>query len=460
MRSGVEGIPWKHGPPARDTSARAGVTAFGPGRWCDEHNLVGSAALGCINGHPGQVKRKSRLTIVSEPARAGCQIEIPMKSEHQPTNATTPNDTRRRVKYVRRLNQVAQLSPEQRDRLGPVEAQYVFRANDYYLGLIDWDDPEDSIRQLIIPREEELSEWGTLDASNEESVTVTRGVQHKYTDTVLLLCNEVCGAYCRYCFRKRLFMDENDEVTTDVSEGLRYIADHPEVTNVLLTGGDPLLMSTRRLVEIFEALRAIPHVRIIRLGSKMPAFDPYRVLDDPKLQAAFRTYSTPQQRIYLMAHFDHPRELTDLAISGVDAFIRNGVICVNQCPLIKGINDNSYVLAEMYATLSYIGCTPYYLFQGRPTAGNEPYAIPIVDGWKIFQQALTLGSGLARRARYCMSHETGKVEIMSIDDEHMYLRYHQAKCDDDVGRFFICRRDDNAYWLDQLDVVERVPAHA
>lgn len=112
-------------------------------------------------------------------------------------------------------------------------------------------------------------------------------------------------------------MDENDEVTTDVSEGLRYIADHPEVTNVLLTGGDPLLMSTRRLVEIFEALRAIPHVRIIRLGSKMPAFDPYRVLDDPKLQAAFRTYSTPQQRIYLMAHFDHPRELTDLAISGV-----------------------------------------------------------------------------------------------------------------------------------------------
>ena len=114
----------------------------------------------------------------------------------------------------------------------------------------------------------------------------------------------------------------------------------------------------------------------------------------------------------------------------------------------------------MYATLSYIGCTPYYLFQGRPTAGNEPYEIPIVEGWQIFQQALRHGSGLARRARYCMSHETGKVEIMSIDNEHMYLRYHQAKCDDDVGRFFICRRDDNAYWLDQLEVVDRAPAHA
>ena len=383
-----------------------------------------------------------------------------MLSTNQPTDATTPNDTRSRVKYVRRLDQVAQLSPEQRGRLGPVEARYVFRANDYYLGLIDWDDPEDSIRQLIIPREEELSEWGTLDASNEESVTVARGVQHKYTDTVLLLCNEVCGAYCRYCFRKRLFMDENDEVTNDVTEGLRYIADHPEVTNVLLTGGDPLLMSTRRLVEIFDALRAIPHVRIIRLGSKMPAFDPYRVLNDLDLQAAFRTYSTARQRIYLMAHFDHPRELTDVAIRGIDACIRSGVICVNQCPLIKGVNDDPYVLAEMYSTLSHIGCTPYYLFQGRPTAGNEPYEIPIVEGWKIFQQALTRGSGLARCARYCMSHETGKVEIMSIDDAHMYLRYHQAKSDDDIGRFLICRRDENAYWLDQLEVVDRAPAHA
>ena len=390
----------------------------------------------------------------------GTRLEKPVQSERQPTDATAPNETRARVKYVRRLDQVTQLAPEQRDRLGPVEARYVFRANDYYLGLIDWDDPEDPIRQLIIPREEELSEWGTLDASNEESVTVARGVQHKYTDTVLLLCNEVCGAYCRYCFRKRLFMDDNDEVTNDVTEGLRYIADHPEVTNVLLTGGDPLLMSTRRLVEIFDALRAIPHVRIIRLGSKMPAFDPYRVLNNPDLQAAFRTYSTPQQRLYLMAHFDHPRELTDVAIRGIDACIRNGVICVNQCPLIKGINDDPAVLAEMYATLSYIGCTPYYLFQGRPTAGNEPYEIPIVEGWQIFQQALRHGSGLARRARYCMSHETGKVEIMSIDNEHMYLRYHQAKFDNDVGRFFICRRDDNAYWLDQLEVVDSAPLHA
>jgi KamA family protein len=379
-----------------------------------------------------------------------------MQTDHQKHPA---QNAKRRVKYVRRLDQVSQLSGEMQARLEPVSKEYVFRANDYYLGLIDWDDPEDPIKQLIIPREEELNNWGELDASNEESVTVGRGVQHKYTDTVLLLCNEVCGAYCRYCFRKRLFMDDNDEVTNDISEGLRYIADHPEVTNVLLTGGDPLLMSTRRLTEIFDALRQIEHVKIIRIGSKMPAFDPWRVTRDAELQATFRKYSTADQRIYLMAHFDHPRELTDEAIAGIDVCIRNGVICVNQCPMIKGVNDDPYVLAEMYSTLSYVGCPPYYLFQGRPTAGNEPYEVPIVRGWQIFQQALRYGSGLARRARFCMSHETGKVEILGVDDKHIYLRYHQAKDLDDLGRFFVRQRDDEAYWLDQLQSVQPVAAY-
>ena len=360
----------------------------------------------------------------------------------------------RRVRYVRDIDKIPNIPPEERARLKAVAKRYVFRVNDYYLGLIDWNDPNDPIKQLIIPREEELNDWGQLDASNEQAITVARGVQHKYAHTVLLLCNEVCGAYCRYCFRKRLFMDDNDEVTNDVSEGLRYIADHPEVTNVLLTGGDPLLMSTRRLVEIFEALRAIPHVKIIRIGSKMPAFDPWRILSDDKLREAFRTFSGPQKRIYLMAHFDHPRELTDVAAEGIDCCVRDGVICCNQCPMIKGVNDCPDVLSELFQKLSWIGCPPYYLFQGRPTAGNEPYEVPIVRGWRIFQEALRHGSGLARRARFVMSHETGKIEVLAVDEKKIYVRYHRAKDPNDRGRFMIYQRNDDAYWLDQLEPVE------
>ena len=360
----------------------------------------------------------------------------------------------RRVKYVRDVTKLDSIPPDEQARLAKVAERYVFRANDYYLGLINWDDPLDPIKQLIIPRDEELTEWGKLDASNEQANTVARGVQHKYPRTVLLLCNEVCGAYCRYCFRKRLFMDENDEVTNDVSAGIDYIRTHPEVTNVLLTGGDPLLMSTRRLVDIFDRLRAIPHVRIIRIGSKMPAFDPWRALTDDTLLEAFRKYSTPNQRIYLMAHFDHPRELTDVAIEGIDAFIKSGVICVNQCPLIKGVNDDPDVLSEMYQKLSWIGCPPYYLFQGRPTAGNEPYEVPIVRGWRIFHDALRKGSGLALRAKFVMSHATGKIEIVAVDESYIYLRYHRAKNLSNRGRFMVYKRDDEAYWLDQLEPAE------
>ncbi|HKQ49000.1 MAG TPA: radical SAM protein [Phycisphaerae bacterium] len=372
------------------------------------------------------------------------------------TNITLPQTgpvaaTPRRVRYVKDIDKIPNLPPAEREKLKQVAERYVFRANDYYLSLINWNDPHDPIKQLIIPRAEELNDWGKLDASNEAAVTVARGVQHKYPHTVLLLCNEVCGAYCRYCFRKRLFMNDNDEVTNDVSAGIQYIAGNPNVTNVLLTGGDPLLMSTRRLTEIIEALRAIDHVKIIRIGSKMPAFDPWRLLNDAALQNVLRKYSTARKRIYLMAHFDHPRELTDEAVDGIDCFIKCGVICVNQCPLIKGINDDPAVLSDMYRQLSWIGCPPYYLFQGRPTAGNEPYEVPIVRGWNIFREALRHGSGLARRAKYCMSHETGKIEILAVDDLHIYLRYHRAKDEKNRGRFMIYKRKDDAYWMDQLE---------
>jgi len=356
----------------------------------------------------------------------------------------------RRAKCIRDIGQVPGLPPSEQDQLAEVAGRYAFRANDYYLSLIDWDDPADPIRQLIIPRVEELNDWGKLDVSNEASVTVAQGVQHKYPHTVVLLCNEVCGGYCRYCFRKRLFLNGKDEVTRDVSKGLQYIAQNPNVTNVLLTGGDPLLMSTRKLVEILAALRAIPHVRIIRIGTKMLAFDPWRVLDDSELLAALGRYSQPRNRIYIMTHFDHPRELTNQAVQAVDCLLRSGVICANQCPLVKGVNDNPKVLSDLYRELSFIGCPPYYLFQCRPTAGNKPYVVPIVQGWHVFREAIRHGSGLARRARYVMSRETGKIEFLGIDDRHVYLRYHRAKDAALRGQLMTYERNDEACWLDEL----------
>ena len=355
-----------------------------------------------------------------------------------------------KVRYVRTVEDVPEIPPEAREALRKVSERYAFRANDYYLSLIDWKDPDDPIRRLVIPDAGEMSDWGRLDASNEAAYTVAKGVQHKYPSTVLLLVNEVCGAYCRYCFRKRLFMDGNDETSLDITEGLEYIRKTPSVTNVLLTGGDPLMLSTRRLLEILEKLREIPHVGILRIGTKMPAFNPWRVLDDPALLEGLARVSTAEKRVYLMAHFDHPRELTEPAVAGIDALLRAGVVAVNQCPLVRGINDDPSVLADLFRKLSFIGAPPYYLFQGRPTAGNEPYEVPLVEGYGIFEAARSRVSGLAKRARYCMSHESGKVQVVGVDDARIYLRYHRSRDPANDGRFMVFHRDDGAHWLDDL----------
>ncbi|HEB83971.1 MAG TPA: KamA family radical SAM protein [Bacteroidetes bacterium] len=364
----------------------------------------------------------------------------------------------RRVRYLRRIDQVAQLSEEERRRLRPVCERYAFRANDYYLNLINWADPKDPIRRLVIPSEDELEEWGKLDVSHEADYTVAPGVQHKYPHTVLILATMTCAAYCRYCFRKRLFMPDSEETAVDFSEGIEYIARHPEVQNVLLSGGDPLVLSTGRLEALIARLRAIDHVGVIRIGSKVPSFNPLRLLDDRALFTMFARYSTPRKRIYLMSHFTHPRELTTPAIEVVHRLLRAGVIIANQTPLLAGINDDPDVLGELWLRLSEIGATPYYLFVNRPTAGNAPFRVPLTRGYQLFQESLTRVSGLGRRLRYTMSHATGKVEIIGVDDHRIYIRYHRAAKPENAGRFLAFHRDDQAYWLDDLVPVKEIDA--
>lgn len=366
----------------------------------------------------------------------------------------------RRVQYITDLSQVPEIPEEERKRLESVAGRYAFRVNDYYLSLIDWDDPNDPIRQLVIPQTGELEEWGILDASSESAVTVARGVQHKYASTALLLVTNACASYCRYCFRKRFFIPGSSETSTDVSEGLEYIASNPEVKDVLLTGGDPLMLSTDRLISIIEELRAIPHVNLIRIGSKMPAFNPWRILDDKPLVDALRDLSTTETRTYLMAHFDHPRELTDVAEAALDSLINAGVVCLNQCPLVRGINSDPEVLSELFQKLAAIGCAPYYIFQVRPTSGNAPYAVPIVENLGILDEVGKRLSGLAQRARYVMSHATGKIEVLGADSDYIYMRYHRAMNPANHGRFLAYYRNESAYWLEDLEPVHElgVPA--
>ena len=354
-------------------------------------------------------------------------------------------------KYLTKLAQIPQLGEAERSDLEKVNEQFVFRTNDYYQSLIDWNDPDDPIRRIVMPDIQELDDWGQLDASNEEKYTKVKGLEHKYTSTALLLVNEVCAAYCRFCFRKRLFMDENDEVTKDISEGLEYIRKHKEITNVLLTGGDPMIMSTSKLEPIIKQIREIDHVKIIRIGTKIPAFNPHKIVNDPSLHEMIKTYSTDEKKIYIMAHFNHPRELTEIAVKGLNMLMQSGAIVVNQTPLIKGVNDDPDVLAELFNRLSFIGVPPYYVFLCRPTLGNEPFAIPVEDGYEIFEAARNKCSGLAKRARLVMSHETGKVEMVGMSDGQVFFKYNRSANVENDGKLLVFESNPGAYWFDDYE---------
>jgi KamA family protein len=353
-----------------------------------------------------------------------------------------------RPRYINKLDQVQGLSDQERQELQPVAERFAFRTNEYYQSLIDWNDPDDPIRRIVMPDIQELDEFGEMDASDEHSYTVRKGLEHKYGDTALLLVNNVCGAYCRFCFRKRLFTDGNDEVTNDITDAVAYISQHPEINNVLLSGGDPLIMSTGKLAKIIKQLRDIKHVRIIRIGTKMTAFDPYRILNDPSLLEMLSEYSLPDRKIFVMAHFNHPRELTEPALKGLQLLQKAGAITVNQSPLIKGVNDKSEIIAELFGRLSFNGVVPYYLFLCRPTSGNEPYIVPVEKGLEIFEGARRRLAGLAKQARLCMSHRTGKVEVVGKMDNKVIFRYHRAPNPLDCGRVMIFDSDPNAGWLD------------
>ena len=149
-------------------------------------------------------------------------------------------------------------------------------------------------------------------------------------------------------------------------------------------------------------------------------------------------------------HFNHPAEITEEAALAVDILMRSGAVLANQTPILRGINHDPETLAELMKKLSYVGIPPYYFFQCRPTAGNKTYAVPIAETYTNLERAKSMVSGLAKRPKLVMSHATGKIEIIGLTGEHIYMRYHRARELADESRILICQRDDNAYWLDDL----------
>ena len=244
----------------------------------------------------------------------------------------------------------------------------------YYLSLIDVNNPNDPVRRQAIPTGAELhqSEADLLDPLHEDEDSPAPGLTHRYPDRVLFLITDMCSMYCRHCTRRRFAGQHDCESTQDrIDKCIEYIAKTPQVRDVLLSGGDALMVSDKMLESIIQRLRAIPHVEIIRIGSRTPVVCPMRITDD--LVNMLKKYHP----IWLNTHFNHPNECTPDAKAACERLANAGIPLGNQSVLLRGVNDDPRVFKKLVHELVKMRVRPYYIYQCDLSMGLEHFRTPV-----------------------------------------------------------------------------------
>ena len=299
---------------------------------------------------------------------------------------------RNRITSVKELSNLIPLSDKEQSQLKLVTAKYPLAITPYYLSLIDLDDPDDPIRKQAIPSIEEIS-MGTIgmeDPLEERRDSVVPGLVHRYPDRVLMVLTDICPMLCRHCTRKREWHNGGwVRSDAEIEAMLEYIRHNYNVRDVIISGGDPLTLSTGRLESIIARVRAIDHVEIIRIGSRFPVVLPQRI--DAELCNMLSKYGP----IWLNTHFNHYREITPESMRACDRLLRSGVPVNNQTVLLRGINDTVETQIKLCHGLLKSKVRPYYLFQCDEVQGTEHLRTPVETGIKIIEGLQGHTSGLA-----------------------------------------------------------------
>jgi len=275
-----------------------------------------------------------------------------------------------------------------KDQAEKLNKLFHIRVNPYYLSLIRY--PNDPIWLQCIPDAVELEDHNALeDPLNEDADSPVPSITHRYPDRVLFLVTSQCSMYCRFCTRKRKVSDSTKINSKWIQGGVDYIAAHPEVRDVVLSGGDPLMVTDYVLERVLASLRAIPHVEIIRLGTKMPCVLPQRIT--PKLCKMLKKYHP----LYVNTHFNHPWECTPEAEKACAMLADAGCPVGNQAVLMKGVNDDADVMLELHRKLLKMRVRPYYIYQADLTKGTNHFRTPVRKGLEIMDKLRGHTSGLA-----------------------------------------------------------------
>ncbi len=406
-------------------------------------------------------------------------------------------------KDIDRIPQLRQLSEAERMAMKAVSFVLPFRVNNYVVeDLIDWSDiPGDPLYQLTFPQPEMLSQQhfsrmyglvrrcasvGEIKAAARQiqytlnphpagqlALNVPRvsgepihGLQHKYRETVLFFpaAGQTCHAYCTYCFRWPQFVGIEELKFSGREADLlaAYLRHHTGVRSVLFTGGDPMVMKASNLRRYIEPILdpSLEHVASIRIGTKSPAYWPYRFVTDPDATDVLRLFEQIRasgRHVAVMAHYSHPRELqTEIAQEAIRRILSSGATIRSQAPLIRRVNDSADLWSAMWREQVRLGVIPYYMFVERDTGPKDYFGVPLARAYEIFRTAYTQVSGLERTVRGpSMSATPGKVLISgvtSINGEEVFaLRFLQARDPDWVARPFFARFNPHAKWLDDLE---------
>lgn len=376
-----------------------------------------------------------------------------------------------------------------------------FKVNNYVIEeLIQWDEiPHDPIFQLTFPQKEMLSsshyqlmnealqngfskseckivankiryELNPHPSNQVKNVPKMdgiplRGMQHKYNETVLFFPSngQTCHAYCTFCFRWPQFVGMNDIkfAMKETEKLVHYIQQHEEITDVLFTGGDPMIMSAKKFASYIDPIieANIPHLQTIRIGTKALGYWPYRFTTDNDADELLRVFDKIIDHGYhlaFMAHFNHTRELeTDAVKVAIQRILSTGAQIRTQSPIMKNINDHSNTWKTMWRNQVALGCIPYYMFVARDTGAQDYFAVSLDEAFKVFQRAYQQISGLARTVRGpSISCDWGKIQILGINEikgEKVYaLRFIQGRNSNWVGKPFFAQYDPTAIWIDEL----------
>lgn len=278
----------------------------------------------------------------------------------------------------------------------------------YYASLMDTINPECPIRKQVVPRLSEMEDdidILALDPLEEMAHSPVKNVVHNYKDRVAFCVAAECAVYCRYCLRKRMVGDGEFAMNkAELQQGIDYIASQPEIRDVLLTGGDPLTLSDSNLEWIISRLHEIPHVDIIRIGSRYPVLNPFRITDE--LCEMLSQYHP----IWLNTHFNHPKELTREATEAANKLSRAGIPVGNQTVLLRGINNDAEILKELFHGLIKMRIRPYYLYQAQLIGGTKHFRTSIEEGMQIMEQLRGRISGYAI-PNYVLDTPHGKVPL-------------------------------------------------